>query len=374
LIRDLLIRNSLISGSSNYIGIQFFRKNQIVFFFKTKLVNYELTSHESTKLRRKNKQYRYKTLSKVKVIKSGLLTTIQDKGRFGYRKLGIPQSGVLDNRAYRQANWLVNNALDAPVLECTLQGGIFRFERAGVIAITGADMAATLNGLPCEMNRSIGISRGEVLELGYARTGTRSYIGIQGVPDIERVMGSYSTYVLGGFGGFQGRALQAGDSFEWGRKKPNNPNRKLPEYVLPHFFNKKNIIRIMRGPEWEWLSLSAQRLLGSTFYTIHTDSNRMGIRLVGEELSLTNDLSMTSSATLPGTVQLLPNGQPIVLMHDGQTTGGYPRIAKVIEADLGRLAQIPPKGSLCFRWVNEVEASALFLHKKGSQTKFSCLI
>jgi len=299
----------------------------------------------------------------MQVTKGGLLTTIQDGGRHGYRKFGIPQSGVLDSRAHQQVNWLVDNAPDAPVLECTLQGGIFRFERAAVVAITGADMSATLNDAPCPMNRSIAISAGNVLALGYARTGGRTYVGIQGMPDIRQVMESYSTYSPGGFGGFKGRALQTGDSFEWGSEIPKNPNRILPEHILPHFYHQKNIIRIMHGPEWERLSPTAQQLLENTFYTIHTDSNRMGIRLQGAVLELADNFLMSSSATLPGTVQLPPNGQPIVLMHDGQTTGGYPRIAKVIAADLGRLAQIPPHGNLCFRMVDEVEARKLIGHK-----------
>lgn len=300
----------------------------------------------------------------MQVIKGGLLTTIQDGGRHGYRKLGIPQSGVLDSRAHRQANWLVDNPPDAPVLECTLQGGIFRFEKAAVIAVTGADMSTMLNDAPCPMNRSIAVSAGDVLVLSYVRRGVRTYIGIQGMPDIQQVMKSYSTYTMGGFGGFKGRALQAEDELKWKNDTPKNPNRVLPEHLLSHFYIQKNIIRIMPGPEWEYLSPTAGQLLKNTFYTIHTDSNRMGIRLQGAALSLADDFLMSSSATLPGTVQLPPNGQPIVLMHDGQTTGGYPRIAKVIEADLGRLAQIPPRGSLCFRIVSEAEARKLIGHKK----------
>jgi len=303
----------------------------------------------------------------MQVIKGGLLTTIQDRGRSGYRKLGIPQSGALDRRAYRQANWLVANAPDAPVLECTLLGGKFRFEQPTTIAITGADMGATLNDLSCPMNQSIAIKAGDVLTLGYAKDGVRAYIGIQGVPDIAQVMGSYSTYTLGEFGGYKGRALQGGDSFKWENGHPQNPNRTLSEDVLPYFFMEKNIIRVMRGPEWEKLSLSAQRLFENTFYTIQNDSNRMGIRLSGESLQLNDNYLMSSSATLPGTVQLPPNGQPIVLMHDGQTTGGYPRIAKVIEADLGRIAQIPYNGSMCFRIVDEIEARQLFLYKKEKE-------
>lgn len=299
----------------------------------------------------------------MQVIKGGLFTTIQDGGRLGYRHLGVPQSGVLDARAQWQANWLVGNLPDAPVLECSFLGSSFCFEQKKIIALTGADMNAQLNDMPCKMYESIEVKSGDILTLGYARTGTRTYIGIAGTPDIEVFMGSFSTYIPGGFGGFQGRTLQAGDSLRWRSEHLQNPNRVLPEYLRPHFSTKKNIIRIVRGPEWEMLSAVSQRILEQSFYEIHADSNRMGIRLVGEQLEMKESFSMASSATLPGTIQLPSNGQPIVLMHDGQTTGGYPRIGKVIEADLGRLAQIPPQGNLCFKLVDEGEARQLFLHE-----------
>ncbi len=299
----------------------------------------------------------------MQIIKNGLLTTIQDAGRFGYRHLGIPQSGVMDSRAQSHANYLVGNPSDAPVLECSFYGGIFRFEQRQIIALTGADMKARLNDLPCEMYRSIEVYSGDTLALTYAQTGTRTYVAVQGLPDIEELMQSYSTYISGGFGGFRGRALQLGDRLIWKNESPKNPNRILAEYFRPYFSIKKNIIRIVRGPEWEYLSTASRQGFEKTLYQVHTDSNRMGIRLAGKSLKLKEKFSMISSATLPGTIQLPANGQPIVLMQDGQTTGGYPRIGKVIEADLGRLAQIAPKGNLHFRMVNEREARQLFLHE-----------
>jgi len=299
----------------------------------------------------------------MQIIKGGLLTTIQDGGRFGYRNLGIPQSGTMDARARKQANWLVDNSQDAPVLECSFWGGIFRFDKRKIIALTGADMNARLNGEPCEMYRSHEVKPGDVLTLGYVSAGTRTYIALQGRPDIEVFMGSFSTYTASQFGGFKGRALIAGDSIGWESKHPKNPNRVLPEYLRPHFSTEKNIIRIVRGPEWEMLSAASQQSFEKLSYEIHRDSNRMGIRLVGEKMEMKEGFSMVSSATLPGTMQLPSNGQPIVLMHDGQTTGGYPRIGKVIEVDLGRLAQIPPQGSLRFRIVDEGDARELFLYE-----------
>jgi len=300
----------------------------------------------------------------MKIIKGGLFTTIQDSGRYGYRHLGIPQSGVMDSRAQYHANWLVGNPPDAPVLECSFAGGTFRFEAPQIIALTGADMNARFNNVPCEvMYRSIEVKSGDTLTLAYACTGTRTYVAIQGELHIEQVMESYSTYVSGRFGGFRGRALQAGDVVKWSNESPKNPNRRLPEYLRPHFSKAKNIIRILRGPEWERLSNIAQQMFEKACYKTHADSNRMGIRLIGEGMMLEDNFSMTSSATLPGTIQLPANGQPIILMHDGQTTGGYPRIGKVIEADLGRLAQIPPGGNLNFRVVEETEARQLFLHE-----------
>jgi len=299
----------------------------------------------------------------MQIIKRGLFTTIQDSGRHGYRHLGIPQSGAMDSRAQHHANWLVANPPNAPVLECSFYGGIFRFERHQIIAITGADMNPRLNDAPCEMYRSIEVKSGDVLAFGYAHTGTRTYIAIQGMSDIEQVMESYSTYVSGKFGGFEGRTLQTGDSLEWKNETPKNPNRVLSEHLRPHFSKTKNIIRVVCSPEWEQLSADSQTLFEQAKYEIHADSNRMGIRLTGEALRLKDNFSMTSSATLPGTIQLPTNGQPIVLMHDGQTTGGYARIAKVIKADLGRLIQIPPKGNLHFKLIKAEEARQLFLHE-----------
>lgn len=310
------------------------------------------------------------SLYNMQIIKGGLFTTIQDSGRYGYRHLGIPQSGVMDSRAQRHANWLVGNSWDAPVLECSFLGGTFRFQAAQIIALTGADMNARLNNTPCQMYRSIAVKSGDLLSLAYAHRGIRTYIAMQGIPDIEPIMESCSTYVSGGFGGFRGRALQAGDVLKWSNEVPKNPNRLLPEHLHPHFSTEKNIIRILQGPEWEKLSKASQEMVEKIFYKIHTDSNRMGIRLIGEGLMLKDNFSMASSATIPGTIQLPANGQPIILMHDGQTTGGYPRIGKVIEADLGRLAQIPPKGNLNFRIVKEAEARQLFLYENKKLVVF----
>ncbi len=296
------------------------------------------------------------------LIKSGFSTTIQDLGRIGFRKFGLPLSGAADRRSFILSNWLVNNDKNASVLECCLKGDTYRFEETAIIGITGADMGAKLNNNICPMNKSIKVNKGDVLELGYAQSGVYTYVAIQGQIKVRTIFNSTSTYALSSLGGFKGRNLQAGDKLEWSLDTLKNPCREVPEYLL-HRFNDRQIIRVLKGVEWDSIGEEAvQQFLGLDC-TVRTDSNRMGLRLEGEALSLLNKPMMASSAVLPGTVQVLPNGQLIVLMRDGQTTGGYPRIAKVIDADLDRLAQMAFRNKISFRLVDIDDAYDLYLHQ-----------
>lgn len=309
----------------------------------------------------------------LKVLKNGIHTSIQDGGRIGFRNFGIPKSGAMDLHSFRLANSLVNNDKNTSCLECLLKGGIYEFTQTAVIAITGADMGASLNNKDCPMNKSLTIQEGDVLKLGYAKSGKCSYIAIQGKPDIPLIFGSTSTYTLSELGGLEGRILRTGDVLRWKNEKLKNPNRSIPEHLI-HRFHKKQILRIMPGPEWEQFLPTDHKKLESSTYTIQADSDRMGIRLLGKKLQCTSNVPMPSSATLPGTVQIPANGQPIILMPDGQTTGGYPRIAKVIDADLSTLAQMPTGGVIRFRQVTVEEARELALHKEARLVSFGSLI
>lgn len=293
------------------------------------------------------------------VIKSGFHDSFQDLGRIGFRKYGIPQSGAMDFWAYQWANWLVGNELNAPTIEMTFKGGSFLFLKNACIAFTGADMNIELDGQSIPNYQSIFIKKGSTIKCNYAQKGVRTYMAIKGICNISEAFGSYSTYTYAKFGGNNGQLLKKGDAIEFNFDDKKFKNRKMPARCLPIYNNK--IIRIIKSTEWNYLTSPNEYL--NQNYQITNESNRMGIRLKGQKIQQIQTDEMTSSGTNIGTIQLLPSGQLIVLMNDGQTTGGYPRIANVIRADLGRLAQISPNSLVRFRVVNMAEARAIFDYK-----------
>lgn len=286
-------------------------------------------------------------MGKLVVIDGGLFTTVQDAGRFGFRKYGVPVSGAMDNSAFGLVNSLVGNSPDSPVLEMTLKGGMYKFESDSVIALTGANMNPVVNGKSVELNSSLEIKAGDILEFEYAKRGCRCYLGIRGVWEIEKIMGSCSTYTDGNFGGLEGRNLQKGDQICWKEIQADFQTYSLPQKKIP-YYSSKLTVEFIPGPEWNWLSEKEQYEFLNTEFKISSESNRMGIRLNSELKIERKKRDMVSSGVIPGTVQLPPNGMPIVLMKDGQTVGGYPRIGKVLDIHLNRLAQVPPNGTIRF--------------------------
>ena len=285
-------------------------------------------------------------MGKLSVVDGGIFTTIQDAGRHGFRKYGVPTSGAMDIKAFQLANTLVGNPQNLPALECTLKGGCYRFETSATVALTGADMQATLNGETVELEKAFSVNPQDILLLDYAKKGCRAYIGIRGLFDIEKIMDSYSTYVVGGFGGFDGRTLKAGDELNWlnlnVEANARSPlNRKKLDYP-----NKVNV-QVSTAPEWNWLDDDSKSFFLNEVFSISSQSNRMGIRLAGKSLHIPQK-HMLSSAVIPGIIQLPSSGHPIVLMNDGQTIGGYPRIAKVLDKDLWKLAQLKPRDEVTF--------------------------
>ncbi|MEQ9310768.1 MAG: biotin-dependent carboxyltransferase family protein [Balneolaceae bacterium] len=286
-------------------------------------------------------------MGSLSILDGGLFTTIQDLGRKGFRKYGVPTSGAMDLKSYKLANWLVGNREGSPVLELTVKGGKYQFKNAAKIAITGALMNPKLNGSAVEMNRSLELKKGDMLELGFASRGCRSYLAIQGVMYSNKVMESYSTYTLGKFGGFDGRSLQKGDVLEWENLKIDFEVREARKDQIPYFSSKVEV-RIIAGPEWDWLNKESQNKFLNNKFEISSKSNRMGIRLLGN-LFEKHDQQMVSSPVIPGIIQLPQKGNPIILMQDGQTIGGYPRIAKVLDEDLWRLGQVKQGDRLSFK-------------------------
>ncbi|KUG08520.1 biotin-dependent carboxyltransferase family protein [Solirubrum puertoriconensis] len=314
------------------------------------------------------------------ILSPGLLTTVQDLGRVGYQKQGIIVSGAMDATALRLANLLVGNPENTAGLELTLLGPKIRFETDQVIALAGADLSPAVDSEPVRMWRPVLVRAGAVLSFGAPREGSRAYLAVAGGLALPPVLGSRSTYLRAGLGGLQGRALRKGDAVPC--SKPNALAAKLmqvlvsnadalgrrwaeaawaPDPALLPRHESSLEIRATTGPEYHLFSAESQGHLWEQEYSLSTESDRMGYRLLGPQLGLENPQELLSSAVTFGTVQVPAGGLPIVLMADHQTTGGYPRIAQVITADFARLAQLPLGGKIRFREVTLAEAQQLYL-------------
>ncbi len=271
----------------------------------------------------------------LKIIRAGMSTTLQDAGRTGWRQYGISCGGVLDRPAMETANLLVGNEPTRAVLEITLGQFCAEFCRDGWIALTGAGCGAELNGKPVWTGWRTAVRKGQRLTLKMPQRGMRSYLAIGGGFAVSAVLGSCSTDVKGGFGGFNGQRINDGDMLPLAE-----PTRDFvdPAGVRQLLFG--NRVRAMTGPEYHEFSPESREFFWRTSWQLNPQSNRMGYRLQGRALTRLATREMLSHGLLPGVIQVPPNGQPIVLMADAQTTGGYPRIACVIEADLYHLAQI----------------------------------
>ncbi|GAA4362613.1 biotin-dependent carboxyltransferase family protein [Kangiella marina] len=291
----------------------------------------------------------------IKVLKAGLLTTVQDLGRCGYREFGIATNGVLDEYSCEIANWLVGNDKNQAVLEVTHIGPTLEFTTAVTVGIAGAKFDIYINDQQVMMNSTLHLKKGDVLKFGKLHTGARAYVAFAGRLTIKPVMGSASTSLLANFGGLEGRALKDGDvidiepaDFTDSRVTPSELSEEHHHNLLQNHI----IARVTEGREFSQLSSSSQARLLESNYEVTSFSNRMAIKLDGEALELSEDLSMTTTAIVAGTIQLPPNGQPIITLADGQTAGGYPRIGQVISADLSLLAQLKPNDTLSFYQVD----------------------
>lgn len=311
------------------------------------------------------------------VLKPGLLTTIQDLGRFGWQAYGVSVGGAMDEVSMRRANLLIGNREDAAVLELTLTGGSFRTERGLLAAICGADLGPTADGEPLPMNRPVWLNKGVILSFGRAVAGCRAYLALSGGIAAPLVLASRSTDIRAGIGGVTGRSLAQGDVLRC--EQPSALSLQLGS-ILNQFAIKKtwrtsswsaaivpiqrldNLtpIRVVPGAEWEqFVPESRQRLIGEP-YRVEASSDRMGLRLSGTRLSRHIREELLSHGVAPGTVQVPPNGQPIVLAAGCQPTGGYPKIAHVITADLPILAQAVPGDRILFvRTAPEVAEQAM---------------
>ncbi len=285
----------------------------------------------------------------MRVESAGLLTSIQDRGRTGFRHLGVGVAGALDSHSLAIANLLVGNAADAAVLEITLTGPTLAFERAACIAICGAEIDAGIGELRIPGWRRIDIPAGSRLKFGACRRGARAYLAVAGGFAVPRVLGSASTDLRAGFGGIEGRALKAGDRLRMesgfaAQVEQVEIDRRWIDPAPDLDFAQPCRVHLLPGLD----SVADADALFSNPWRVEAASNRQGLRLHGNRLALADVRERVSEPVMPGTLQLPADGNPILLLQDAQTHGGYPRIGHAIAADLPRLAQLRPGESVHF--------------------------
>ena len=327
----------------------------------------------------------------IKVLRAGLLASIQDLGRHGYQKYGIIVSGAMDTYSLRIANLLVGNDEGEGALEITLMGPSLKIEKNTLLAITGGNLSPTIDGRPVPMWRPVYIRQDSILNFGACKGGCRSYLAVAGGYDIPTVMGSKSTYLRAEIGGFKGRPLQAGDVLTSGivsetakrliqrfiGEKSAESFLSTSWYVGENYIsqNVQNIIvRITTGNQFVQFTADSQQQLVNCPFKIKTQSDRMGYRLSGPILTLEKPLEMISEAVTFGTVQVPPDGNPIILLADRQTAGGYPKIAQTVLADLPVIAQARPGNKIHFQKISLDEAEKLYLERENDIRKIKTAI
>ena len=304
----------------------------------------------------------------IQVTDPGILTTVQDGGRIGYQQYGVTPSGPMDERAFALANLLTGNPVGTEELEMTFAGGKYRFDTDAIIALTGADMKPQLNRKPIPMYQAVRVHKGDELTLGPAETGCRTYLSIAGGMEIPVVMGSRSTLTGKHLGGIDGRKLRKGDTIPF--KKTVTELPLLRERVLPQqtYSSEQITVRVVAGPQDDGFSRREFRKFFWYGATIANECDRQGIRLNREiPVRHIGDGNIISDGVAFGSIQIPPDGQPIIMMADRQTIGGYPKIGTVISVDLPLLAQAKPGMKVHFIEVSIDLAQELYLRELRSR-------
>ncbi|WP_272466534.1 biotin-dependent carboxyltransferase family protein [Terrihalobacillus insolitus] len=317
----------------------------------------------------------------ISLTKPGLLTSVQDLGRYGFQKYGVITSGVMDQLAHRTSNLLVGNEENEATIELTLLGPVIDFEEDKLISICGGNLSPSINGEPVRLWRPILVKEGSQLRFGQCISGCRAYLAIAGGIGVPNVMDSKSTYLRAGLGGFKGRALNVGDKLE--TKHINDVSARMIDELskcsgdenfaetdwsvasdLFPSYEKIPSIRVMKGRQYHLFSKESQDTFFSQPFEITPQSDRMGYRLKGPSLSLEEASEMLSEAVNFGTIQVPSDGNPIVLLADRQTTGGYPKIGQIATVDLPLMAQLKPGDLVRFVEVSHEEAQHLYLERE----------
>lgn len=302
----------------------------------------------------------------LKVVRPGLMTTVQDLGRQGYQQYGMVVSGAMDPYALRVANLLVGNQQEEAGLEITMMGPELEILDDTVMAICGADLSPTLEGVPIPAWKSFRVKKGQKIRFGAPKKGARAYLTVAGGFDVPVVMGSKSTYMKAAIGGVEGRPLQKRDVLSRGESHVSLEKwvgRRLhPAYIPDYPAHFK--ARVVLGPDQDAFTESGIQTFLNETYEITTQADRMGYRLTGPKIQHVTGADILSDAIAPGTIQVPSGGEPIILLADRQTIGGYTRIGTVITVDIPFIAQMVPGNTIAFESVTVEEAQRLFVEQE----------
>lgn len=298
-------------------------------------------------------------MGKIKIIKPGLFTTIQDKGRWGYQRFGIPVSGTMDDFSTRIANIIVGNDEYSAVLENTFLGPEINFCCDEVISITGGNMKPKVNGISVPMWTSLLVKDGDILSFSSAVSGLRSYIAFSRGLDVPDIMESKSTFTRGGLGGYEGRKLSIGDEIKLGTRDLDSSGSYLSSRFIP-IYRKEETIRVIMGPQDDYFTDEAIRVFLDSKYAITHEADRMGYRLDGPKITHKKGADIISDGIVFGSIQVPGHGSPIIMMADRATTGGYTKIGTVITSDLGVLAQMGQGNVIRFQKISLEKAHEIY--------------
>ncbi|SEI81815.1 antagonist of KipI [Bhargavaea ginsengi] len=325
------------------------------------------------------------------IEKPGLQTSVQDLGRPGFQQYGVVAGGVMDPYSHRVANLLVGNSEHCATIEAALAGPSIRFETDSLIALAGGDLSPGIDGEQIPMWRPVAVRAGAVLTFGKPVSGCRVVLAVAGGIDVPEVMGSRSTYTKARIGGFDGRCLEKGDrlpvgnpsvsSKQWtataltgaGDSKFCPADWTIKGSLIPAYGNKAEI-RMMKGPQYHWFDEESRSTFFGGSFTVSSESDRMGYRLKGETLRLSEPRELLSEGVVAGSVQVPSGGSPILLMSDRQTTGGYPKIGQAATVDLPIIAQLQPGAKLRFIEVSVEEAQRLIVAQKRQLSELKSAI
>lgn len=313
------------------------------------------------------------SVRKIKIINPGLLTTIQDLGRWGYQRYGMSVAGSMDHFSTRVANWLVGNDENEAVLEATMMSPEIQFLCDEVISITGANMKPKINGEPVPMWTSLLVRADDKLSFSASVSGIRTYIAFSTGIDVPQIMNSKATFLKGKVGGLEGRKLAKEDELPLGNKIIPDSGSYLPIKFNPEYKND-DTIRVVLGPQDDYFSKEAIDTFLNSEYKITSEADRMGYRLDGEKIEHIEGADIISDGIVFGSVQVPGHGSPIIMMADRQTTGGYTKIATVITPDLSKLAQMKPGGKVKFERVSIEEAQNIYREYENKMSDIKSFI